>query len=94
MKLKMELSDDEIREIFALYTSCTKYERDQIYDESSEHYFLNVDLCEEYEQVGPTKEYALDSWRAVLFFLYRKGFSLHKGGHSIDLDWAENEFMG
>jgi hypothetical protein len=93
MEVEMEPSDDDLREIFALFTSCTKQERGQVYDVRNEHYFLNVDLSEEYELTEPKKEYALDAWRAVLFFLSRRGFSLSKGGETIVLDWIEDEFM-
>jgi hypothetical protein len=44
----MTLSDDDLKEIFGLFTSCTLYERDQIYSPGI-HYYKAVNLSEEYE---------------------------------------------
>ncbi len=89
----MQLSDDDLREIFGLFTSCSKFEKGQTYDEASEHFFGGVDLAEEYELTEPKREYALDAWRAVMYFLHRKGYAIEKDGWRVDLSWAEDEFL-
>jgi len=88
----MQLSDNDLRELFSLFTSAAIEEKNQIYDDRTEHYFPRVDLSEEYELTEPKKEYALDAWRAVLYFLYRRGYTLYKDGQAFGLDWAEDEF--
>ncbi|MFH1732190.1 MAG: hypothetical protein ABIF82_11160 [Planctomycetota bacterium] len=88
----MQLSDNDLRGLFSLFTSVAKEERDQIYDDRTGHHFPRVDLSEEYELTEPKKEYALDAWRAVLYFLYRRGYALYKDDRALGLDWAEDEF--
>src|SRR5213595_532265 len=67
------LTEDDLKEIFSLFTSCTKYEGDQIYDKNSGHYFLEVRPFDEYTLTEENHEYALDAWRAVIYFLYSNG---------------------
>ncbi len=92
-KDKITLDDNDLKEIFGLYSSVTQYEKTQIYTQDSGHYFLDEDLSEEYPLTGDKREYALDAWRAVMFFLYSKGFALIKDGKELDLSWAEDEFI-
>jgi len=44
----IDLFEDDLKEIFALFSSATKFEKLQVYDEQNEHYFHNVPLSEEY----------------------------------------------
>ena len=87
------LTEDDLKEIFSLFTSCTKYERDQIYDKNSGHYFLEVRPFDEYTLTEENHEYALDAWRAVIYFLYSKGYSLSKNSERIDLSFIEDYFI-
>jgi hypothetical protein len=45
---ELTVTEDDLKKIFALFTSCTDYEKKQIFDESSQHYFKLIDLSEEY----------------------------------------------
>lgn len=87
------LSEDDLKEIFALFTSATKYERDQVYDERCSHYFRNVRLFEEHTITEEKREFALDAWRAVIYFLHSKGYSLCQNGEMTDLSFSEDEFV-
>jgi hypothetical protein len=89
----ISLNEDDLKEIFSLFTSSTKYERDQVYDEHSGHHFLKVNPFEEYTLTEEKREYALDAWRAVIYFLHSKGYSLLKGGKSSDLSFIEDDFI-
>jgi hypothetical protein len=87
------LSEDDLREIFSLFTSSTKYERDQVYDDQSGHYFLKEGLFEEHTLTEEKREFALDAWRAVIYFLHSRGYSLYKDGKRTDLSFSEDEFI-
>ena len=87
---KVLLNDEDLKELFSLFTSPTKYEVEQVYDKESSHYHLNINLEEEYDLTEEKREYALDAWRAVLYFLHRKGFSLVRNKEKIDLSFIEN----
>jgi len=89
----INLSDNDLREIFSLFTSVTTYERELIYDSQSEHNFLRIDLYEEYSLTQEAREYALDAWRAVVFFLHSKGYKLYREGQVIDLSFSNSEFI-
>jgi hypothetical protein len=88
----MKLSEDDLKEIFALFTSCTRHERDQLYREGN-HYYKKENLFEEYELTQPKIEFARDAWRAVTHFLYRHGYELKQGNKVISLHFTENEFI-
>lgn len=81
----MDLTDEQLKEIFALFSSPTVYEREQVYDADSGHYYMNENLHEEYELTEERREYALDAWRAVTYFLHRNGFTLYRDGQEINL---------
>lgn len=57
---KAVLSEDDLKEIYSLFTSSTHHERKQVYDELSEHYFLDVILADEYSLTEEKREFALD----------------------------------
>lgn len=90
---KIHLSDEDLKEIFSLFSSPTKFEKKQIYDEKSKHYFRNVNIQEEYNLNQEIKEFSLDAWRSVLYFLFSKGFSISKNDSCIDLSFVEDEFL-
>jgi hypothetical protein len=87
------LNDEDLKELFSLFTSPTKYELEQVYDEKSEHYFAGVDLFDEYTLTEEKREYALDAWRAVTYFLHSRGYSLSREGRQVSLSFSESEFI-
>lgn len=89
----IRLSEDDLKEIFALFCSATRFEKLQVYDEQSDHYFHKVQLSEEYSLTEETREFALDAWRAVISFLNSKGYSLSKDGRIIRLSFSDDEFI-
>lgn len=90
---RIELSEDDLKEIFSLLTSCTIHERNQIYDESSEHHYLKVEPLLEYSLTQEKREFALDAWRAIIYFLHLKGYSLCKAGQQVPLNFSSGEFI-
>lgn len=86
-------SDSELKEIFALFTSCAEYELAQVYDPESDHYFEAIDTSEEYELQEEKREYALDAIRSVFYFLYRNGYQLEKDGEVINLEVIKRDFI-
>ena len=90
----ISLSEDDLKEIFALFCSATRFEKLQVYDEQNDHYFHNVQLSEEHSLTEETREFALDAWRAVISFLNSKGYSLSKDGRVIiKLSFSDDEFI-
>lgn len=87
------LSEDDLKEIFSLFSSTTKFEKKQVYDEKSEHYFRNIRLSDEYSLTEERREFALDAWRAVISFLNSKGYSFLKDGKEITLSWRYDDFI-
>ena len=87
------LSEDDLREIFALFSSATKFEKLQVYDGQSDHYFHNVRLSEEYSLTEETREFALDAWCAVISFLNSNGYSLSKDDKIVRLSFSDDEFI-
>ena len=87
------LSEDDLREIYSLFTSSTQHERKQVYDEQSEHYFRSVILSDEYSLTEEKREFALDAWRAVIHFLHLKGYSLCKEGQAVSLAFSFEAFI-
>lgn len=90
---RIELSEDDLKEIFSLITSSTLHERNQIYDEGSDHYYLRVEPLVEYSITQDTREFALDAWRAVIYFLHLRGYSLCKAGEQVPLDFSNEGFI-
>lgn len=88
---KISLDDEDLKEIFSLFCSPTRYEVEQIYSNENNHFYLKVSLQEEYSLVQEKREFSIDAWRSVLLFLYKKGFVLVKDENRIDLSFVENE---
>jgi hypothetical protein len=89
----LTVDENDLKEIFALFTSATEYEREQVYDRQDDHFFMNADLSGEYSLTQERREYALDAWRAVCFFLHSKGYSLCKDGREVSLAFSADEFI-
>lgn len=87
------LSDDDLKEVFSLFSSCTRFERDQVYDQNCRHYFRNENLSEEYSLTMAKRDFALDAWRAVITFLSIKGFTLKRAGNDVDLSSIQDAFL-
>lgn len=87
------LTEDDLKEIFSLFTSSTKYERDQVYDKNSGHHFLDIESLDEYSLTEEKREYALDAWRAIIYFLHSRGYSLNKDDWRSDLSFIEDAFI-
>jgi hypothetical protein len=87
------LSEDDLKEIFSLFTSSTRYERDQVYDKHSGHHFSDVESLEEYTLTEEKREYALDAWRAVIYFLHSRGYSLYQDGEPCNLSFIDDYFI-
>jgi hypothetical protein len=79
------LSDDDLKEIFALFSSPTDEERAAVYEPASGSYYREELLGQEYSLTEEKKEFAVDAWRAVSYFLYRHGYSVRKGDIEVDL---------
>ena len=62
---EVEFSEDDFREVFALFSSVSADELGQVDDPSSEHYFRRLDLSEEYHLSFEKREFAIDALRAV-----------------------------
>ncbi|HEV3164534.1 MAG TPA: hypothetical protein VGZ22_10950 [Isosphaeraceae bacterium] len=86
---RLVLNEEDLKELFALFTSCTDHEKQQIYDERSPHFYKDLKLDEEYTYTAETREYALDAWRAVLSFLGSKGFVISRNEELIDLEMSK-----
>jgi hypothetical protein len=82
---KMSPTDEELQEMFALFSSPTDEERQSIYEPSNRLYFKLEELEQEYNLTQEKREFADDAWRAVAYFLHRRGFVLGKNGIEYDL---------
>ncbi len=89
----IKLTEDEFREIFELFSSPSKFEKEQIYNKNNDHYFKKVNLNEEYELTQSKKEFAMDAWRSVIAFLNSNGYSLFKDKEIINISLIENDFI-
>jgi hypothetical protein len=84
--LKVEFSESDFQEVFALFPSPSAYELGQVYDPRSEHYFERADLSEDYNLSYEKREFAIDALRASLAFLHRHGYPIEKDGEVISLE--------
>lgn len=71
-------SEEDLKEIFGLFTSPADEEVSQIYDETSKFHFKKENLADEYSLTQEKREFAIDAWRAVNYFLQRHGYSVVK----------------
>jgi hypothetical protein len=84
-KSKLVPDDGDLQEIFALFSSPSDDELRQVYDHANPHFYKLEDLQQEYNLTQEKREFAEDAWRAVMFFLHQRGFTLTKGGTEYDL---------
>jgi hypothetical protein len=79
------LSDEDMQELFALFSSPTDDELHQVFDPSHTNFYKLENLDTEYSLTQERREFAEDAWRAVTYFLHRKGFKLYKNEIEFDL---------
>jgi hypothetical protein len=90
---KVVLGDDDLRELFAIFSSPTDDELHQVFDPSHSNFYKREDLDAEYSLTQERREFADDAWRAVTYFLHRKGFTLYRNGVQFDLA-ASSGYVG
>jgi hypothetical protein len=86
------LKDEDLQEIFALFSSPADEERIQAYDEASNFYFRKLNLVDEYSLSEEKKEFAVDAWRAITYYLHRHGYELTRAGEKYDLGKSSGYF--
>lgn len=89
----ISLNEDDLREMFSLFSSSTKFERAQVYDAQSDHHYAKVRLSEEYSLTQEKGEFAFDAWRAVISFLHSQGYCLSKEREVLTLSFIEDAFI-
>jgi hypothetical protein len=89
----LTFTDTDLKELFELFSSSTKYELARIYEQGSESHFERIELNEEYELIQERREFALDAARAVLYFLCRRGYRLEMNGEIYSLDGITRHFV-
>ena len=82
---RITLTEEDLRELFALFSSPTDEERHQVFDSSHSNFYKLENLEAEYSLTQERREFADDAWRAVTYFLHRKGFKLYRDGVEFDL---------
>jgi hypothetical protein len=82
---EIRFSDSDLKELFELFSSCSKYELSRVFDPNDPMYFGRVDLEQEYELTQPKREFALDAARAVLYFLHSRGYKLQRNDETLPL---------
>lgn len=92
-KNRVFLEEEDLKKVFALFTSCTQDEKRQVLDESSARYFKKENLSEEYELRMTKRDFAIDAWRSVLAFLQSQGVKIKLNDSEISLSFVESEFM-
>ena len=89
----VEFSEEDFREVFALFSSVSADELGEVDDPSSAHYFRRLDLSEEYQLSFEKREFAIDALRAVLTYLHRHGYRVEKDGQIISLKGILEDFV-
>jgi len=84
MAEEINLSDDDLRELFALFKSPSEEEVRRIYSPEDRLFFRNEDIAKEYSLMQERGDYAMDAWRAVIYFLHRHGYSVTKDGQVVE----------
>ncbi len=88
----MTLDDGQLKELFALFSSRTAKEKEQIYADGSWRHFSKETLDEEYPLSQSKRDHAKDAWRAVMSFLRSRGYVLLAEGKAVDLAFIDSEF--
>jgi len=84
-KAEVTLNDEDLRDLFALFSSPTDEELRQVLNPSHSNFYKLENLKAEYTLTQERREFAEDVWRAVIYFLQRKGFNLYRNGGEFDL---------
>jgi hypothetical protein len=84
-KAKLILSDEDLQELVAFFPSPTDDELRQVLEPSHTNFYKLENLEAEYALTQERREFAEDAWRAVTYFLCRKGFNLRRNGVEYDL---------
>lgn len=89
---KITLEENDLKEIFGLFTSLTKHEKAQVYQQGKGHCLENEVLSEEYALTQEKRESALDAWRSVISFLHARHFRImtESGEPSTSLSLRRN----
>lgn len=90
---EISFNEDELKELFELFSSCSDYELRRVYDAAGDSYYAHVDLSDEYELTQEKREFAFDAIRAVLYFLSRRGYRLEKDSAVVALDSIRKWFV-
>jgi hypothetical protein len=90
----MHLSARDLREIFALFSSPTEEEIVRVYSADDRMFYEKENLAEEYTLVQEKGEFARDSWRSVISFLYRHGYTITKNDIEVDCRQSESAGLG
>lgn len=89
-----EITESDLKEIFALFSSPTNYElKTMIYNPNNKLYYKNEKLDEEYSLTQSKKDFAEDSLRAVLYYLVKHDYEIKKGNVVVDIDFITNNFF-
>ena len=88
------LSEDDLRELFAVFSSPTDDELRQVFNPSHTNFYKLEDLEAEYSLTQERREFAQDAWRAVIYFLHSRGFILSRDGIEFDLGTSSEYFGG
>ncbi|MFA6978450.1 MAG: hypothetical protein WC209_03915 [Ignavibacteriaceae bacterium] len=90
----LKMTENDLKEIFALFSSPTDYElTNMIYNPSQKLFYGNEDLNEEYSLTQDKKEFAEDSLRAILYYLVKHGFEIRKGNEILDMKFIKELFI-
>ncbi len=90
---KIDFSEDDLKEVFAVFCSPTEYELRQSYDPRSGHYFELISPLDEYELSQDKREFSIDALRSVFAFLHRHGYRIEKDGEIFNLDSIFEHFI-
>lgn len=90
----LKITENDLKEIFALFSSPTGYElTNMIYDPSHRLFYEKENLNEEYNLTQEKKEFAEDSLRAVLYYLVKHGYEIKKGDEILDMKFIKEYFI-
>ena len=90
---EIRFSDSDLKELFELFSSCSKHELSRVFDPDDPMYFGRVDLEQEYELTQPKREFAIDAARAVIYFLHRRGYKLQRNDETLSLAAIVEHFV-
>ena len=89
----LQFNDDDLKEVFALFSSVSLHELEQVYDPAHNLFFQNENLGAEYELSQQRRDFAIDALRSVLYYLHRHGYELRKEEYADNLTWVHKELF-